>query len=62
MPLVGRICDKTIYSDGDSQAIWSKLTAQERDEFMKLVKEERLSELIKQWIPWWSYKVVLVHP
>lgn len=43
--------------DGDPQNIWANLTQKERDSFTSILKENKLSELVHEWLPWWSYKV-----
>ena len=43
--------------DGDPQKIWEKLSEKERQEFTTLVKEQKLSDIVDEWLPWWTYKV-----
>jgi len=43
--------------DGDSQEIWMQLSEKERKEFKKIVQEQNFSNLIPEWLPWWTYKV-----
>ncbi|KAF6032429.1 hypothetical protein EB796_009243 [Bugula neritina] len=42
--------------DGDSQEIWMQLSEKERKEFKKIVQEQNFSNLIPEWLPWWTYK------
>ncbi|KAJ2446665.1 Zinc finger HIT domain-containing protein 2, partial [Coemansia sp. RSA 2424] len=37
-----------------STAIWSRLTEGERNEFLRLVNQQEVDELITPWVPWWS--------
>lgn len=47
----------TQIADGNPQKIWEKLTKEEREDFMKMMKEEKFSDIIEEWLPWWTYKV-----
>ncbi|KAJ2457911.1 hypothetical protein GGF42_002396 [Coemansia sp. RSA 2424] len=37
-----------------STAIWSRLTEGERNEFLRLVNQQEVDELVTPWVPWWS--------
>lgn len=40
----------------DADAVWEKLTEEERQEFIGLVKEGDVTQLLPSWVPWWSKK------
>ncbi|XP_069161593.1 zinc finger HIT domain-containing protein 2 isoform X3 [Procambarus clarkii] len=49
----------------DSDAIWKKLTEEERQEFRELIDKGGFEDLIPPWIPWWDQhvpKVQVIEP
>lgn len=41
----------------NSEAVWKKLTEEERREFQELIKNGEIDDLIPPWIPWWEQEV-----
>ncbi|KAK4304960.1 hypothetical protein Pmani_023122 [Petrolisthes manimaculis] len=41
----------------NSEAVWKKLSEEERKEFQELIKNGEIEDLIPPWIPWWEQEV-----
>nr|XP_053630749.1 zinc finger HIT domain-containing protein 2-like [Cherax quadricarinatus] len=52
--LAARMADVDL---NDSDAIWKKLTEEERQEFRALIDKGGFEDLIPPWIPWWDQQI-----